>query len=378
MEQRSFSDVSEQTGFGRPSRISAVDYDQDGLVDLYVGAYRLQRNHLFRNLGGFFEELGDETGTAGIETDGYFGHTIGAEWGDLDNDTDLDLVVMNLAHPRFYHFSDFSKIYLNPLDTGGREFVDVREQAGVPVVETASEPALGDFDNDGDLDLFQTNVYVGRESNFYASRIVEQGELWFEEISYPTGVRVDNGWGAVWADFDGDGDLDLLSRGLFRNDGDTGNWLKVRLAGGEGQDTFGTGATITVRAGDLGVTRLVSAGKGVGNQNPFEQHFGLGAAERFDSIEVRWPGGQVDAHPCGPVNQRLVLIQGVPLDPPPEGCVEEDEDASEDSGCGCRSHGWPGPASLAALALAALWAARVRRRRRIRARGLTCNPPGSS
>ncbi|MBW1807049.1 MAG: CRTAC1 family protein [Deltaproteobacteria bacterium] len=320
-----------------PAKVSRTvpwaDYDQDGLLDLYVGAYRLQQNYLYRNLGGSFEEVGQVTNTAGIETSGSYGHSIGAEWGDLDNDGDLDLVVMNLAHPRFLSFSDLSKIYLNPYGTGSTNFIDVRQEVGVAYKETASEPALGDFDNDGDLDLFQTNVYVGRESNFYANRFVEEGSLRFEEISYSSGARVDNGWGAVWADYDGDGDLDLLAQGLYRNDGPVGNWLKVRLKGGDGQDTFGIGATVSVTAGDLSVTRLVSAGKGVGNQNPFELHFGLGDSEMYDSIHVNWLGGQVDQHPRGLVNQRLVLSHGEILDPPDGGQPE----ITSEGGCGCAS-----------------------------------------
>ena len=300
----------------RSSRtVTWVDYDQDGLLDLYVGAYRLQVNYLFHNLGGYFEEVGEATNTAGIRTGNYYGHTIGAEWGDIDNDGDLDLVVMNLAHTRFLDFSDLSKIYLNPLGSGSAEFHDVREEVGVAYDGTAFDPALGDYDNDGDLDLFQTSVYVGRKSSFHQNRLVEEGALRFEDISYISGARVDNGHGAVWADFDNDGDLDLLSNRLFRNDGPPGNYLKMKLVGENRQDTFGVGATITVRAGHLKMTQLVSAGVAEGSQKPFEQHFGLGENETYDSITVHWPGGYVDRHPCGLANQRLVLRQGEILDP---------------------------------------------------------------
>jgi hypothetical protein len=245
-------------------------------------------------------------------------------------------------------------------------FVDVWPESGMLYAETAYEPALGDFDNDGDLDVFQTNTYAGRESNFWENRLVEDGRLRFQEVSYSTGARVYQSQGAVWADFDNDGDLDLFSKGLFRNDGPVGNWLKVRLVGGDGQDTFGIGATVTVTAGDLKLTRLVSAGKGEGSQNPFELHFGLGDNEVYDEITVNWLGGYVDRHPCGRANQRLVLTQGEILE---EDCLEDEPDAGTadggdgfdagdaggdqggstgGGGCGC---GGPGRASLPVLIL---------------------------
>jgi hypothetical protein len=266
---------------------------------------------------------------------------------------------MNLAHSRFLDFSDLSKIYLNPLGSGSTEFIDVREQAGVPYDGTAFDPALGDYDNDGDLDLFTTSVYVGRKSWFYQNQLREEGALRYQEISYLTGARVDNGHAAIWADFDNDGDLDLFSNRLFRNDGPVGNWLKVRLVGGDGQDTFGIGAAVTVQAGDLKIMRLVSAGVAEGSQRPFELHFGLGDNEVYDEITVNWLGGWVDRHPCGQANQRLVLTRGeilapdCPQEEPDAGVADGGVDAGDaggdpgggagGGGCGC--HGLYGPGS---------------------------------
>ena len=362
-----------------PDRISRTvtwaDYDQDGWLDLYIGSYRLQRNYLFHNLGRYFEEVSDQTGTAGDLSGGVYGHTIGAEWGDVDNDGDLDLVVMNFAHPYSLPYADLPRIYLNPLGTGSEKFVDAWPESGMKYAETAYEPALGDFDNDGDLDVFQTNTYAGRESYFWESRLAEDGRLLFQEVSYSTGARVYQSQGVVWADFDNDGDLDLFSKGLFRNDGPVGNWLKVRLVGGDGQDTFGIGATVTVEAGDLKVTRLVSAGKGEGSQKPFELHFGLGDNEAYDSITVNWLGGYVDQHPCGQAKQRLVLTQGQILAPdcreeePDAGVADGGDDGGTDAGdvagdpggstggggCGCG-----GAAGAPWLALGLLWLLRRR------------------
>jgi len=352
-----------------PSRtVTWADFDQDGWLDLFVGVYRLKPNRHYHNAGG--ANLVDEAealGTQGVRIEGNYGHAIGSEWGDLDNDGDLDLVVMNLAHPRFIDFSDKSALWLNQHDAGGLGFVDAFAGSGVEYRETASGPALGDYDNDGDLDLFQTNVYVGRESNLWKSLLVETGELKFEEASYEAGVLVDNGWGAVFADMDDDGDLDLVASGLWRNQGEVGNWLKVRLVGGEGSDTHGLGATVTVRAGDLAVTRLVAAGQSIGCQGPYELHFGLGEHSGYDSITVRWLGGSIDEHPCGDGNQKLALTQGELLPEPAGGCAadsdaDSDADAdgdvdadvdADDEGCGCAA-GDATPASAAAMLLAVL------------------------
>jgi hypothetical protein len=180
------------------------------------------------------------------------------------------------------------------------------------------------------MDFLVTNGFSPASSANVLFRNRRDGT--FEDLTGVIGGGRFDGRGVAFADFDDDGDLDLLSRGLFRNDAPVGNWLKVKLVGGDGQDTFGIGATVEVKAGELRLMRLVSAGVAEGSQKPFELHFGLGENRIYDGITVNWPGGYVDRHPCGRANQRLVLVQGEILE---EDCAEDEPDAgSADGGDG--------------------------------------------
>jgi len=155
---------TDQGGGWAARTVAPADWDNDGDLDLYIGNYRLHRNLAYRNDSepGTPEvtEVGDGTALEGTEHEAgaltyYFGHTIGATWGDVDGDGDLDAFVANLAHPRYITWSDWSMFLRNDLvETGSPDFVDVRAEAGMHYMETDSSTMLFDYDNDGDLDLF--------------------------------------------------------------------------------------------------------------------------------------------------------------------------------------------------------------------------------
>ncbi len=270
--------------------VAWADYDDDGFQDCFVANYRLQENFLWHNNhDSTFTNLAPKLGIAGDEVDGWFGHTIGAAWGDYDNDGDLDLFTADLAHPRYIEFSNRSRLYENLGPDSVPRFRDQRAAAGIRYEETHSNPAWADVDNDGDLDLYITSIYEGRRSFLYENL----GNGHFREVTWLSGTRCFNGWGCAFADIDNDGDMDLaVGSGsglkLFRNDTDNKHyWLKLKLVGRRA-NRAGIGARITARRGNSVQIREVEAGSGTTSQNSLIQHFGLGASAAPVDIEVRF------------------------------------------------------------------------------------------
>jgi hypothetical protein len=277
--------------------VTAADFDEDGDADVYVSNYRLQPNYLFLNSGALpMDEAGAKRGVAGVAKDvinytggiryAVSGHTIGSAWGDLDDDGDLDLFVGNFSHPPAYQ--DRPQFLRN---TGGPDwrFEDMSADAGLAWQESFASPALADVDNDGDLDLYFTTVYAGDHSVLY----LNDGGWRFRDVTAASGIATARTYQAAWADYDGDGDLDLLSGGkLYQNQTVGRRWLRVKLEG-EGS---AIGAVARVRVGERTLTRHVESSTGEGNQNEMVLHFGLGDYDGFVSLEVAWPGGARTTH----------------------------------------------------------------------------------
>ncbi|MBI5193306.1 MAG: VCBS repeat-containing protein [Nitrospirae bacterium] len=270
-----FEEVSTAAGIAPPENmcgrgVSWGDYDNDGDPDIYVSNYRLDSNFLWRNNTspihlpsplpsplrgeGIFSNVAEEAGAEGYEQEGMYGHSIGADWGDYNNDGNLDLFVSNLAHPRYIGFSDKSMLLENQGPPDYR-FKDRFGSSGIRFEETTADPSFADYDNDGMLDLFFTSTYEGKKSFLYKGN----GDGTFTDITWLAGVRVDNGWGNAFADFDNDGDLDLITASgtgngvrLFRNDGNGNHYLQVKVVGSK-SNRSGIGARVTVmRKSDCG------------------------------------------------------------------------------------------------------------------------------
>jgi hypothetical protein len=295
-----FTDVSDTAVAGgvdaslRAGRgVTTGDVDIDGDTDLYVSNYRLNPNFFYLNNGdGTLSEIGAKNGTRGdphgVGPDASFGHTIGSVFGDIDNDGDFDLVTANLAHPFYYHFSNKTMVLVND---GSGNFTNEAAERGIYYRETHSNPTLFDADNDGDLDLFITDVYAYRDSDFYEN----DGTGHFTLKNYESGLVVQNGWGSAVSDFDNDGDQDMLAYALFRNNNANGNhWLEVRPVG-VGSNVSAIGAVVEVQtdAPTLHQLRMVSGGSGTSSQDSFTQHFGLGTATEVSTLTVRFPYGDV-------------------------------------------------------------------------------------
>lgn len=284
--------------------VTSCDYDEDGDLDVYVSNYRQTPNFLWQNDGtGSFTDVAvaaDVAGDVGVNLNDY-GHTIGSAWGDLDNDGDFDLVAVNLNHNDGSRDSDDPKFYKNLGAAGSWTFEDMTATVAMPWVESHASPALGDFDNDGDLDVFVAAVsgsgYPGDESTLMCN----DGNWNFTDCSDTHGLRISTGetnFQAAWGDYDNDGKLDLYTgRKLYRNTIINGNsWLKVRLKGdGVAMNRDAIGAQVRIHlGGGVVLTRQVEAGTGWGNQQDPWLHFGLGTNPGPVSLDIIWPNGSIE------------------------------------------------------------------------------------
>ena len=216
---------------------------------------------------------------------GAWGHTIGSSFGDLDNDGHLDLFVGNFSHPPAYQ--DRPKFMKNLGPERGFSFQDLTGNAGLSWQESFASPTLGDFDNDGLLDLYFTTVYPGDHCVLYRNK----GDFKFENVTASSGISADLTYQAAWADIDNDGDLDLATRGrLYLNNSPTKNYLKIKVIGSNKTATNSVGTIIRIKLGDKTLTRQVTTSTGQGNGNSQILHFGLGDHNTPVLAEVSWIG----------------------------------------------------------------------------------------
>lgn len=313
-----YTDMTEEAGLLKETAqpcygVSWTDVNNDGLADLWVGNYQFKDNFLFWNLGdGSFEDRAEELGLMKDDKGFWGGHTYGGDWGDFDNDGDLDLWEPNLSHPRTMPYSDDSRLLVNqgPPDY---QFVDQAEAMGFIYDEGDVNAAWGDYDNDGDLDIVISSLYQNHYSKFYRN----DGDH-FTDITYETGTAVNDAVGAVWSDVDEDGDLDLILMDrlgaqrvqLFINRvGQNRHWLELDLVGST-SNRDAIGARVVVEAGGRTMTRLVKGGgRHMNAQDSHVVHFGLGDATTVDSVTVYWPGGAEQSFAGLSADGRHVLVQ---------------------------------------------------------------------
>ncbi|MFO7839661.1 MAG: FG-GAP-like repeat-containing protein [Desulfosalsimonadaceae bacterium] len=263
------------------------DINADGHQDIVVANYRLDPNFLWINdNGGGFADKAGSSNVRGRMTDGAFGHSIGPASGDLDGDGDFDLVITNLAHPRYIQYSDKTMVLMNK-GAHSFEFAYRFAASGIAFEETNADPALADVDNDGDLDLYMTSIYSGRNCHLYENG----GNARFDDITWQSGTRIKNAWGAAFADFNNDGFPDLLTASsdgvtLLRNEGGGGHWLKVLIRDSR-CNRFGVGSIIRVAYGGKEQVREVVCGRGTGSQDSTAVIFGLGGYDGPVTVTAR-------------------------------------------------------------------------------------------
>ncbi|MEZ4221657.1 MAG: CRTAC1 family protein [Polyangiaceae bacterium] len=263
---------------------------------------------------------------------------------DIDNDGDMDLLTGEIRHWWAGAGADGSEVLVNQ---GGSDVHFDRPgdaTLGLQVQQTSASwdeghmtNAVFDFDNDGWPDIYiGASDYAGNHGLLYH----QEAKLSFVEVPLAEGIDHHRSHGVAFADFDHDGDLDVVvghSRArcdvslpdncydtanvrLFENVlGEQGNYVQLRLEGIAGTNRSAVGARVTVKAGDVTQTQEVGGGFGhYGAQNDMVLHFGLGAACEAE-VTVRWPNGELTTQMLTlPAGYRFYLKQGEPavLDAP--------------------------------------------------------------
>lgn len=296
------------------------DFDQDGDQDLFIGSGPANgtraRDYLYRNLlkqtgVATFERINE----APLGTDLVDGQVW--SWIDYDNDGDLDAYLTNYIGNVAAGLRNF--FYRND---GGR-FTSITSGAIATDAGLSLGQVWADFDNDGDLEVFVAeDNNDGAANKFYQNN----GNGTFTRIlTAPFTTDIAPSWGATGGDFDNDGDIDLYVPNVlrptiqapphfYRNDLSNGNhWVKIKLVGTAG-NRDGIGAKIRAKATIGGKTywqlREASSQNTFCGQNSPEIHFGFGDATSIDSLKIEWPLGLIEVRTRLAVDQVLTLTEG--------------------------------------------------------------------
>ena len=291
-----------------------ADYNNDGPPDLFVVVSSDPAgNRLYLNRGdGSFVKIT----TGSIVTDK--SHAYGCAWGDYDNDGNLDLFVAN-----GFGGAENNALYHN---NGNGTFTRMTSDIVGSIVNdggNSASCAWGDYDNDGYLDLYVTNAGLDAQGNFIGQKNFlyhNNGDGSFARILTGSLVNdVADSLGCAWGDYDNDGFLDLFvangghtseNNSLYRNDGNTNGWLKVKLVGTV-SNRSAIGAKVRVKASIRGKTfwQLREVAAAGASQNPLETHFGLGDATNIDLVRIEWPSGIVQEFHDEAVRQSLTITE---------------------------------------------------------------------
>ena len=340
-----FTDITQQAGItempGRGLGVVCLDLTGDGWADFYV-ANDGEPNHLWVNqTDGTFTEEAILRGLA-FNAYGQPEASMGIAVGDVNNDTQPDLFITHL-------FGETNTLYIAANDAMFIDMTEVAGFAGIDLSFTGFGCGFLDFDNDTDLDIALVNGRVKRDDILEGADI---GEFWdfyaepnllFQNSSQQSAVssqpsdkernftrnrfsdvsarapdftgRVEISRGMALGDIDKDGDIDMVVSShdnrlrLFRNDAPPPghHYLFVRAIT-ENRDAYG--AQVTLRTESRTLTGYVLPGTGYLSSSDPIVHFGLGAMDKIEAIEVRWQDGSREKFQGTPVNRRITVSQG--------------------------------------------------------------------
>jgi hypothetical protein len=324
-----FTDVSEKSGVGKPEAkgmgVVLADFNNDGWPDIAI-ANDTWPNFLFlNNHDGTFRDVSFSSGVAASE-DGKYEAGMGVDAADVDGDGWLDLYVTHLDFDlnRLYHnnhdetFDDVTfasgignkAIFLSGVTM---KFFDYDNDGWTDIVQVNGAM----LDN---VHLYHSEVTYAEPKLMF--RNLGQGK--FEKVSEYLGkdfLRPTAGRGLAVGDFDNDGDLDLavMNRGdypqILRNDGgNANNWLEVKLAGTK-SNRDGIGASLKLVSEGFTQIKQSQGGMGYMSASDPRLHFGLGQRKKIDWLEITWPSGMRDRLTEVPVNQIITVKEGAGIVP---------------------------------------------------------------
>jgi hypothetical protein len=321
----SFENVTERAGLldpaGKSLGVALIDYDNDGWIDLFV-ANDTQPNKLYRNRGnGTFSDEGMVAGVAFNEM-GVARAGMGVDAGDFDRSGKQSLVIGNFTN-------EMIALYRNE---GSGLFTD---EAPTSTIGQDSQLTLTfacfffDYDLDGWLDIFAANGHVSDDISVVQPKIKyaqpphlfrNLGKKKFQHMNSSLGQALQQpavARGAAYGDYDNDGDLDLLitanngpARLLRNNGGNQNNLIRIKVVGTT-SNRNGIGAKISVTLpGEAKLFGMVRTGSSYASQSELPVIFGLGKAEKAQSIEIVWPNGTRQVLTDVAANQEIVIEEG--------------------------------------------------------------------